>query len=106
MQEISEQLHAYMRARKLSQSELASRAGVNQATVSRALRKQPTRHSRALQRLCIYADIEYGEGPKSTTSSSKLIIEAFQEVWDGTDAHAAAIARIIQASKGLRPEKI
>jgi hypothetical protein len=31
------------------------------------------------------------------------VLNAFSRIWDGTEAHAAAIAKIIDATKGLGP---
>jgi hypothetical protein len=32
------------------------------------------------------------------------VVNAFESIWDGSDEHALAIARIIKASEGLRPD--
>jgi transcriptional regulator with XRE-family HTH domain len=95
-----------MSGKGLSQSELANAAGVSQSTVSRALRKAPGKHSNASRRLCVYAGIEAEDATGSTVVGTKLVLKTFENIWDGTDAHAAAIARIIEASRGLKPEKI
>jgi transcriptional regulator with XRE-family HTH domain len=95
-----------MSGKGLSQSELAKAAGVSQSTVSRALHKTPGKHSDASRRLCVYAGIEVGDATGSTVVGTKLVLKTFENIWDGTDAHAAAIARIIEASRGLKPEKI
>lgn len=106
MQAISVQLRDFMKTKGLSQSALAKAAGVNQSTVSRALRQAPARHSEAMLRLCRYAGISDLQSESSTARGAKLVLTSFEKVWDGSDAHATAIARIIDASKGLIPERL
>jgi transcriptional regulator with XRE-family HTH domain len=105
MQQLSEKLCNFITTRGLSQEELASEAGVSQSTVSRALRRFPERHSQAVIKLCNYAGIELKNDMGSTAIGTKQVLKAFEEIWDGSDAHATAIARIIEASRGLIPER-
>jgi len=83
----------------ISQSILAARAGVNQATVSRVLRRQPARRTAAYARLCSYMQ-QYAAG---TTASVNPALGAVRETWDGSEEHAAALARLILASRELWP---
>jgi transcriptional regulator with XRE-family HTH domain len=90
----------YVKREGITQAELARRAGVSQATVSRALRRQPIRHGR--QRLRLFTFIQQSEG----VSGARRVELAFRRIWDGTDAHAAALARIIAACEGLEPRRV
>jgi transcriptional regulator with XRE-family HTH domain len=103
MQDFSRELRKFMDSKSLSQAELANAAGVNQGTVSRALRRKPAKHSEAVMKLCRYAGINFESSSQSTTPDS--VKEAFERVWDGTNEHALAITRIIEATHGLRPRQ-
>jgi transcriptional regulator with XRE-family HTH domain len=94
-----------MRDVRLSQAELAKLAGVSQATVSRALRETNQKHSDARKKLFIYAGLEDMSDPSSTARGINLVSAAFSKIWDGSDAHALAVARIIESLDGLRPDK-
>jgi transcriptional regulator with XRE-family HTH domain len=88
---------------QLTQTELASKAGVHQSTVSRVTKmKKVARQGKAKARLIDYAqnalsgDLAKGE---------EKILTAFKSIWDGSEEHAAAIARVIGATAELRPPK-
>jgi transcriptional regulator with XRE-family HTH domain len=81
----------------ISQTELAHRVGVSQSTVSRALRNRPLRQGRARARLVSF--MQQGGGGRG----ADRLQQAFRRVWDGSDEHAEALARIIAACEGLRP---
>ena len=98
-------LSAYMRNARLSQVELAKLAGVSQATVSRALRGTNQKHSDARKKLFTYAGLDDHYGSSSTARGINLLTAAFSKIWDGSDAHALAVAKIIESLYGLRPDK-
>ena len=85
-----------MRERNLSQAQLGQEARVSQSSVSRALREKALKSGSARRRLSIYIQSHQRELPGR-------MAEAFRDVWDGTDAHEAALARLIQASAELWP---
>jgi transcriptional regulator with XRE-family HTH domain len=101
MQDFSAELRAFMEARGLNQSQVAKSAKVSQATVSRALTKRPQRCGRAITGLCIYIRNEL-DAPKFDERDRNQVVKAFDRIWDGTDVHAAAVARIIDALAGMR----
>lgn len=105
MQDVADRVRAFMDLHKLSQAQVALAAGVNQATVSRVLRRHPLRHSAALVKLCNYAGVSSTESEGLSLSGSASVVRAFEEVWDGSEAHAISIARIIEATRGLLPER-
>jgi hypothetical protein len=89
-------IRAYMARESVSQSEVAKRAAVSQSTVSRALKRQPIYSGRARAKLFIFMHKQ----PKATTAPVQT---ALGLVWDGTDAHAEALADLITASGRLWP---
>lgn len=87
----------------LSQRAIADAAGVSQATVSRALARDTQRHGRAVARLCKYMQQTLNAESGTDTKGRRKVVDAFVAIWDGSEEHAIAIARIIKASQGLRP---
>lgn len=90
-----------MRGRQLTQSEVAAKAGVSQATVSRVLRRSPKRTGVAYQRVCTYIHQEQlaagGDEPED-------VFDAVRRIWDGSRRHALALAELIETSRRLWPE--
>lgn len=105
MQDESVQLREFMAKRGLNQVQLARQANVSQSTVSRALRRTPKHYGRARHNLFTYARITEPPVGRSDKERSgiKQVLAAFNRIWDGSDAHAAAVASVIDALEGLRP---
>ncbi len=103
MQEDSfaDRLREFMRVNHLSQKDVAKEVNISQASVSRALSRVPQRQGKAAARLSIYMQerSNLGFGGRG----ADIVVEAFKSIWDRSEAHAIAIARIIKASDGLRP---
>lgn len=73
---------------------IANACDMTQSTVYRALKGDPKRMTAALNKLCIYANIN----PKNFTDSpeqSETLMNALKQVWDGTEAHAKQLARLL-----------
>ncbi|MGH9462335.1 MAG: helix-turn-helix domain-containing protein [Vicinamibacteria bacterium] len=102
MQDSAAQLRAFMKKHRLTQEALARHVGVSQSTVSRALTNAPIRHGEARSRLFIYASIQEQQS-RGEAHGSRRVLKAFKRVWDGSDGHADAVARIIEATADLRP---
>ena len=81
----------------ISQAELASRLGIHQSSVSRALHQVAKRRGSAYVRLVGF--MQQG----GTGRGVDRFQRAFRSVWDGTEEHADALARIIAACQGLTP---
>lgn len=103
MQDPSGQVQKFMLEHGLSQAALAERAHVSQSTVSRALRGVPDRHSQARYRLLNFMRITESTFKVHCKGGIKRVVEAFDEIWDGSHAHAEAVANVIAALAGLRP---
>jgi transcriptional regulator with XRE-family HTH domain len=105
MQDALDQLREFMSEKGLSQAELAKKARISQATVSRILSgKKAERDGGARRRLFIYVEKELGL-PLLDSGGRERVVRAFDEIWDGSEAHAFAVARIIDALAGLRPSE-
>jgi transcriptional regulator with XRE-family HTH domain len=101
MQEASALLEAFMKATGLKQQEIAVRAGVSQSTVSRMRKGGAKRGSDPQNRICTYIQ---KEGTALMANKERtLLLEAFNRIWDGSEEHAVAVVKIIDALQGLRP---
>ena len=101
-QSLAKQLRAFMESRHLSQKVVANAAKISQSTVSRALNGEIERQGGAKSKLFIYMQKQLqAEGMQG--KGKEKVINAFEAIWDGSEAHAIAIARIIKASQQLRP---
>ena len=92
-----------MRRNGWSQAQLAAKAGVHQSTVSRALEGITERHSKARHRLALYVEEKEPTDRVSKKGGVQCVMKAFNGIWDGSEAHAASIAKIIGSLAGLRP---
>lgn len=96
------ELRAYLREQQekhgISESRLAKLAGVNQSTVNRvAQQSRPRRRmSKGLIKLCSYAGISRSISIEINPSQSDELMRAMRLAWDGTEAHAKALARVIR----------
>lgn len=103
-QTLAQQLQDFMNGRHLSQQVIAKAAKISQSTVSRALKGKFERQGRAKSKLFIYMQKELRvEGLQG--KGKEKVANAFESIWDGSEEHAVAIAKIIKASKELRPVK-
>jgi transcriptional regulator with XRE-family HTH domain len=98
--ELQDAIGDLLRREGISQETLAARAGVSQATVSRALRREPSRRTAAYARLSLYMHQDAARAGRSPT----LVLDAVRDTWDGSDQHAAALAKLILASRDLWPK--
>ncbi len=97
----ADRLKEFMEANRLTQEAIANVAKVSQSSVSRALRRNSVRHGKAGAKLFIYMQQHLSAG--FVSQGKGKVVEAFESIWDGSEEHATAIARIIKASDGLRP---
>ena len=101
---LAERLRSFMRERQLTQKSVAKAAKISQSTVSRALQGHFERQGRARAKLFTYMHNESLNEGLSGKGKDK-VVRAFDSIWDGSEEHAVAIAKIIKASGGLLPAK-
>ena len=104
MQELKKIVLSCLKGEGLSQDALAERAGVSQSTVSRAFHAKPIRHGAARQKLLRYASARVGVVDWQERDGVKRVAGAFSRIWDGSEAHADAVANVIGALAGLAPK--
>jgi transcriptional regulator with XRE-family HTH domain len=97
--ELREAIADLLQREGISQKVLADRAEVHQATVSRALTREPQRRTAAYARLCEYMLQHAARGP----SSADQVLHAIEQTWDGSPEHEAALAKLVLASRELGP---
>lgn len=90
----------YLEQEGISQADLAQRADVSQATVSRALTSAPKRHAGARAKLFDFIQKQ----PGAPVAPPSTLADAVTEVWDGTEQHDAALAALVVASAELWPK--
>lgn len=94
---LSDELRGHFFRRGCTTGTSISKAtGVGQPQVFRNLFRQPKRVTQTLLRLCKYAKISAYEDAVDPTQSPELMI-ALAQVWDGTDAHARKLAKLLFA---------
>lgn len=91
-------LEALMQRDGISQTQVGKLAGVSQSTISRVLARQPLRNGPARARLVLFMQQRAGSAPVATVA-----VDAIDEIWDGSDEHAVALAKLILASRELWP---
>jgi transcriptional regulator with XRE-family HTH domain len=97
----AELLAQRVRALGLTQAAIAAEVGASQSQVSRVLSGTGVRRSKLFDRVCKYV---YTVGaPGANVGESGELMEALAEVWDGSHAHAKALALVIRSLGGLGP---
>ena len=94
---IGHELMTWRESENLSQSELAERAGVNQATISRVERGLST-SPQALHKLCTLAGVDVH---KKDLAYAPELSAALDRVWDGSEEQAQTIAILLMAANSI-----
>lgn len=88
---------ATFKARGITQSQLADRLGASQSQISRILSGRSVTRSKLAEEVCLYAEtIGTGVSLKAVTQNQELL-EAVRQAWDGSAAHAKALATVIRS---------
>lgn len=94
------QIQQFKSENSLTQEEIAKASGVDQSTVSRVLRGEKCRLDGSVVAICNYAKLNVNQGVDPR--KSQVLMEALEEVWDGSMEHAAALSKIIRSLYGLK----
>lgn len=91
------------RDQKITQAQIASALGASQPQVSRILQGKGLRHSRLHEEVCLYIErLAGGVTPEAVRENDDLI-DALAETWNGSAAHAKALATVIRSLAVLGP---
>ncbi len=96
------ELTAYLERTGSNPNSFARQMGVSQSTVQRFLAGRTKNITEAIRPLLIYADIRLDsgidEGQQSSASPGSVRLRrALEKVWDGGEASAVALAKVIEA---------
>ncbi len=83
------------------QAEASKLTHVSQSQISRILAGQFKRRSKNVNKLCKFANIKF-DRHKTDPVQNRILMDALTEVWDGTDHHAKAIAKVLKALISLK----
>ena len=92
---------AACRSLGVTQSQIAEALGASQGQVSRILSGKIRRTSRLFKEVCLYVErMDQGVTADAVRANEELIF-ALQETWNGSSAHANALAAVIRSTKAL-----
>lgn len=91
-----------IRQRSVTQAEIAKALNASQPQISRILSGRSLRRSRLLEEVCLFAErAEVGVSAEAVRKNDELI-EAVRSVWNGSAAHARALATVVRSLSVLR----
>lgn len=97
--EFSSALHEFLEQEHLSQKDFAKQVGISQPRLSEwkngKMSRLPLKAKEAIRRIEIYRKSERSSIPDD-------IQRAVKNTWDGSEAHAKAIAKVIESLAALK----
>lgn len=90
---------------EITQSEIAEALGASQGQVSRILGGKVQRASRLLEEVCLFVERRDQGVTAEAVRANEELINALQETWNGSSAHAKALAAVIRSTKALAPNE-
>jgi predicted XRE-type DNA-binding protein len=90
--------------RSITQSGIAAATGVDQSQVSRILAGRIKRVSANVSKLCRFAS-QLQDVAAVDPADNVVLMQALRIVWDGTVAHAEAIAQVILSLRHFRESR-
>lgn len=91
------ELRLRVRRASLTQQAIADALGISQGQVSRVLSGQLLRRSRVFREISIYVNAMLTPARARAALNQPTIHDALAYTWDGTEAHAQALAAVIRA---------
>lgn len=89
------------RDRNITQAQIATALGASQPQVSRILQGKALRHSRLQEEVCLYIERLAGGVTCEAVRANDEMISALADTWDGSAAHAKALAVVIRSLAAL-----
>lgn len=94
---LASEIRARLSERQLvTSTAIAKASGLGQSQVYRNLFGHPKTASKTLLALCNYAGVDAYEG-YADPAQSQVLMSALGSIWDGSDAHARRLARLLLA---------
>lgn len=91
------------RRRGIGQAQIAEAVGASQSQISRILSGQRLRPSRLAEEICLFVERVEGGVTADAVRRNDELIEAVRTAWDGSAAHARALAMVIRSLAAFRP---
>lgn len=92
------------RQRGITQTQIAEALGASQPQVSRILNGESVKVSRLLEEVCLYVESFEGGVTPDLARANEELMAALAEVWDGSAAHAKALATVIRSLALIGPK--
>ena len=86
----------------VTQDEVGAVVGASQPQVSRILQGKQVRATKLLEEICLYAERLDGGVTSEAVCANADLVEALRATWDGSAAHARALASVIRSLAVLK----
>ena len=86
----------------VTQDEVGAVVGASQPQVSRVLQGNQVRATKLLEEICLYAERLDGGVTLEAVCANADLVEALRATWDGSAAHARALASVIRSLAVLK----
>lgn len=104
--EVVSLLQNFMQEHSLNSNSLARVTKIPQPTVYRALISDSGRVNKTHMKLCVYANIDPYVERKVTPEGNQVLMSVLREVWDGTERHARALARLLRSARDVQDRSL
>lgn len=81
---------------------IAKLTGLEQSTVYRSLYQDRPKLTKGLARLCNYAKFNLSDYVQKDPASNECLMKTLKQVWNGTDAHAKQLSRLLLTAHSCR----
>ena len=81
----------------ITQKEISKAIGASQSQISRILSGRTSASSKLALDLCTYVSLAVGGVSREAVAGNDELMDALKDVWDGTPAHARALATVIRS---------
>ena len=98
--EIITDIQVYLGNLDMTQEQISHAIGLNQSTISRLMGHpaKPRRNfSSGIKKICDYANIPIYYPEEKNLDKQQELLDALKSVWNGTDAHAIALTKLLKA---------
>jgi DNA-directed RNA polymerase specialized sigma54-like protein len=75
---------------------------MQQSTVHRSLYNKHLKLTKGIMRLCNYANFDVTKYSDKDPASNRYLMEALNLVWNGTDAHAKQLSRLLMVAHSCK----
>lgn len=104
--EIVSLLQNFMQERGFNSNSLAQEVKIPQPTVYRALNPGSGRVNKTHLKLCVYANIDPYVEREVIPEGNRVLMSVLREVWDGTERHARALARLLRSARDVQDRSL